>query len=352
MGKKKNKISNFKLILYSLSSLITLAGLLFGYHFYSYIYMANVKMTPNQATFFIPSQWNFDQVSQGLKDQGIISNRESFNWVAQQKGYHKNVKPGKYLIQNRWSNSDLINHIRLSGNQETVKVTFHNISRLSQVAAIVSKQIEADSTQLMNAFLDKDWMTKHDLKKETVQAMFIPNTYELYWNTSGKQFTQRMLQEFHHFWTVDNLEKAKKLGLDPVKVSTLASIVEAETKKRDEMPKVAGLYLNRLRIGMRLQSDPTVVFALNKPGIHRVYFEDLKIESPYNTYIHSGLPPGPIGFPGTNALNSVLNSFQSKYIYMCAKPDYSGYHNFANSYAAHKRNARKYRAFLRKEGIR
>lgn len=161
-----------------------------------------------------------------------------------------------------------------------------------------------------------------------------------------------MQQEFHHFWSVDNKKKAKELGLTPVKVSTLASIVEAETKKSDEMPKVAGLYLNRLTIGMRLQSDPTVVFALNKPGIHRVYYADLKIESPYNTYIHTGLPPGPIGFPSTTALNAVLNQYKSSYIYMCAKPDYSGYHNFANSYSKHQKNAAVYRAFLKKEGIR
>ena len=239
-----------------------------------------------------------------------------------------------------------------SGDQDAVKVTFHNISRLSQLAALVSKQIEADSAQLMAAFYNPEFLKETGLKKNTVQAIFIPNTYELYWNTSGDQFVTRMLQESRHFWNVSNKEKAKKLKLSRVEVSTLASIVEAETKKSDEMPKVAGLYLNRLTIGMRLQSDPTVVFALNKPGIHRVYYADLKIESPYNTYIHTGLPPGPIGFPSTTALNAVLNQFESNYIYMCAKPDYSGYHNFANSYAKHQKNARIYRAFLKREGIR
>lgn len=353
MAKKKKKTKS-KIIPIVLTVLVLsiVAGLLFGYHFYSYIYLRNVKMDKDEVTFYIPSDWSFEQVSNALKENRIIKNQESFNYVADLKGYDDNIKPGKYIIQNKWSNSDLINHIRLSGNQTPIEVTFHNISRLTQLAATVATQIEADSTELMEAFLDKDWMLENGLKKETVQAIFIPNTYEFFWNTSGTQFVKRMHQEFQHFWSVDNKSKAKNIGLNPIKVSILASIVEAETKKKDEMPKVAGLYLNRLTIGMRLQSDPTVVFAMNKPGVHRVYYADLKIESPYNTYIHTGLPPGPIGFPSTTALSAVINRHKNNYIYMCAKPDYSGYHNFANSYSQHQRNARIYRAFLRREGIR
>lgn len=351
MAKKKKKSSSLKLIILSILGIGLIGGSMFGYHFYSYIKLANVKMDKDQAEFYIHSDWEYPRVAEELKTQGIINNKESFEWVAQQKNYPNKVKPGRYIIQNKISNTELIDQLR-SGKQTPIKVTFHNISRLTQLAALVSKQIESDSTELITAFLDPDFMKENGLKKETVQAIFIPNTYELYWNTSGTQFVKRMQQEFHHFWSVDNKKKAKELGLTPVKVSTLASIVEAETKKSDEMPKVAGLYLNRLTIGMRLQSDPTVVFALNKPGIHRVYYADLKIESPYNTYIHTGLPPGPIGFPSTTALNAVLNQYKSSYIYMCAKPDYSGYHNFANSYSKHQKNAAVYRAFLKKEGIR
>ena len=352
MAKKKRKSSNIKLFILSVLGISLIGGALFGYHFYSYIYSSNVKMDVEEKIFVIESEWNFEDVSTALVQEGIIKNKESFIWVAEKKKYSSNIKPGKYRIINGWSNSDLINHIRLAGNAQPVQVTFHNISRLTQLAALISQQIEADSVELMEAFLDPDFLKEKRLKKETVQAVFIPNTYELYWNTSGKQFTQRMYQEFEHFWTVEKKNKAKEMGLDPIKVSTLASIVEAETKKKDEMPKVAGLYFNRLTIGMRLQSDPTVVFALNKPNVHRVYYADLKIESPYNTYIHTGLPPGPIGFPSTKALNSVINYHHSNYLYMCAKPDYSGYHNFANSYRQHQKFASQYRAFLKREGIR
>ena len=351
MAKKKKKSNNLKLIILTILGILILGGVMFGYHFYSYIKLANVKMDEDQAEFYIHSDWDYAKVSTELKNQGIINNEESFEWVANQKNYPNKVKAGRYIIENGWSNTELVDHLR-AGKQKAVKVTFHNISRLSQLASLVANQIEADSTEIITAILNPSWMKENGFKKHTVQAVFIPNTYELYWNTSGEQFVKRMHQEFKHFWTIDNKAKARDIGLSPVKVSILASIVEAETKKRDEMPKVAGLYLNRLTIGMRLQSDPTVVFALNKPGIHRVYYADLKIESPYNTYIHTGLPPGPIGFPSTTALKAVLNQHKSNYIYMCAKPDYSGYHNFASSYSSHQKNAKIYRAFLKKEGIR
>lgn len=350
--KKKKRSSNIKLIALSVLGMTTLVVAIFGYHFYSYIYMRNVKMDVDNIEFHIRSNWNFEDVSNSLKEKGIIKNQESFEYVAGLKGYDTNVKPGKFLIQNKWSNSELINHIRLSGNQIPVKVTFHNISHLPQLASVVAKEIEADSTEIIHAILDKAWMETHGFTKETIQAIFIPNTYEIYWSTTGVQFVSRMYKEYQHFWNVENQKKAEAIGLTPVEISTLASIVEAETKKGDEMPKVAGLYLNRITIGMRLQSDPTVVFAKNKPGVHRVYYEDLKIESPYNTYIHTGLPPGPIGFPSTKALNAVLNYTKSNFLYMCAKPDYSGYHNFASTYNKHQQYAAKYRAFLRKEGIR
>ncbi len=351
MARKRKKYSNLKWILLSVLFVLLVAGALFGYHFYSYIYGRNVKLETETTDFYIQTGWDFEKVTEALQEKNIIKNEQSFIWVATRKNYTNKVRSGKYTIRNHWSNSELIDLLR-AGKQTPVKVTFHNISRLTQLAGLVSEQIEADSTKLISAFLDENWMRDHKLNSQTMQAIFIPNTYEVYWNITAEQFVKRMYQEYQHFWSVANQNKAEAVGLTPLQVSTLASIVEAETKKRDEMPKVAGLYINRLAIGMRLQSDPTVVFALNRPGIHRVYFDDLKIQSPYNTYIHSGLPPGPIGFPGTSALNAVLNPFKSNYIYMCAKPDYSGYHNFASSYSAHQRNAATYRAFLRKEGIR
>ena len=352
MAKKKKSKTSLKSILVISGVLLVMAGALFGYHYISYIKLPNVDLEKDSVIFVIPTGSNFEFVSNNLLEQNIIKNQDSFEWLAGVKGYDQNVKPGRFKIENNWSNSDLINHIRLAGNSIPVRVTFHNIKRLSELAGLIGNQIEADSTELMEAFFNEEWMKEKGLTKETAQSIFIPNTYELYWNTSGEQFTKRMYQEYDRFWTVERKELAKRIGLSPFEVSTLASIVEAETKKRDEMPKVAGLYINRLKIGMRLQSDPTVVFAINRPNVHRVYKADLKVESPYNTYIHTGLPPGPIGFPSQQALLSVVNHFESNYLYMCAKPDYSGYHNFAKSYSQHQKYAAQYHRFLRKEGIR
>lgn len=352
MAKKNKNSSKLKTIILASIGLLSIAGLLFGYHYVSYIWLTNVAIEEESVMFVIPSGSDYKFVSNSLISQKVIKNQESFDWVATQKKYDQHVKPGRFKIENGWSNSQLINHIRLAGNSVPVNVTFHNINHLTQLAGIIAQQIEADSSELINAFLDPHWLKEKGLNPQTAPSIFIPNTYELYWNTSAKQFTQRMFQEFDRFWTIERKKQAKNLGLTPVKIATLASIVEAETKKSDEMPKVAGLYLNRLTIGMRLQSDPTVVFAINKPDVHRVYYADLKFESPYNTYIYAGLPPGPIGFPSKKALLAVINHYESNYLYMCAKPDYSGYHNFAKSYRQHQKYASQYRRFLTKEGIR
>lgn len=348
--RRRKKTSILKIVLGSIG-ILALIGLFFGYHYYSYIFKPNVHIETPTREFYIHSNWGFEKVSEELVRQGIIKNKDSFDWVAEKKNYPNLVKSGKYLIENSWNNTQLVDLLR-SGKQIPVQVTFTNISRLSQLAEVVSKSIEPDSIQLLNAMTNELWMKEIGFSKETVSAIFIPNTYEVYWNISAEQFVQRMHREYLHFWTKSKLEKADEIGLKPLEVSILASIVEAETRQYDEMPKVAGLYLNRLKIGMRLQSDPTVVFAVNRPGLQRVYFEDLKVESPYNTYIHSGLPPGPIGFPSTRALNAVLEPYPSNYLYMCAKPDYSGYHNFANSYSDHQQYAAQYRAFLKREGIK
>lgn len=352
MAKKSKRKSSLKSILLISGLLIAIAGALFGYHYISYIKLRNVDIETDSVIFVIPTGSDFEFVSNSLIEQGIIKNQESFEWLAGVKGYDENVKPGRFKIQNKWSNSDLINHIRLAGNSVPVRVTFHNIKHLSQLAGLISKQIEADSTQLMEAFINPEWLKDKGLSIETAQAIFIPNTYELYWNTSATQFTHRMYQEFERFWTIERKELAKQIDLTPIEVCTLASIVEAETKKVDEMPTVAGLYLNRLKIGMRLQSDPTAIFGSSRKNIQRVLNADIEKDTPYNTYKHAGLPPGPIGFPSTKALSAVINYKKSNYLYMCAKPDYSGYHNFAKSYSQHKKYAAEYHRFLRREGIR
>lgn len=341
-----------KKILLALCTLLIMLGGFKAYDYYKIIKVSNVDLgSKKDVYFYIPSGSNFDSVSNKLVSEKIILDVESFKWVADKKKYTKNIKPGKYLLRNGMNNNDLVNLLR-SGKQIPVKVTFNQISTVKQLSGIVGQQIEADSTEIINLLSDHQFISKYGFNHNTITALFIPNTYEFYWNTSGEEFVQRMAKEFKKFWTAERLKKAKKIGLSQSEVATLAAIVEAETKKRDEMPKVAGLYLNRLKKGIKLQADPTVKFATGDPTKKRIYKKDLKIESPYNTYLHKGLPPGPIACPSITALKAVLNYTPHKYIYMCAKPDYSGYHNFASNYAQHLVNRAKYIRFLRKEGIR
>lgn len=331
--------------------LALLVGGVLGYTYYKAVIKSNVRLTDaDYRYFYIRTNASFDDVVDGLTEQGLLESKSSFVWLAKQKKYDKNVKPGRFKIDRGMSNNDLINHLRSSNIP--VEVTFNNIQTIGQLTGVIGRQLELDSNDLYDLLMDEATLRHYGFSPQTLPALFIPNTYEFYWNTNEQQFLDRMAREFKVYWTQERKSLAKSKGLSQSEVSTLASIVEGETKKVDEMPKVAGLYLNRLRIGMPLQSDPTVKFALQDPTRRRIYNADLQIDSPYNTYKNKGLPPGPIGFPSTMALNAVLNAANHDYIYMVAKPDYSGYHNFAKSYSQHLRYAREYRSFLNREQIR
>lgn len=347
----KKKGSFFKKFFWSLVFVLILSGLITAYELYDKIYHSNVNLEyKTELELFIPSNATFQDVISLLDEQGILSNIPSFIWTAKQKKYTKKIKPGRYLIKNGMSNNDVVNLLR-SGSQTPVNVTFNNIRNLDQFASVVSKQLELDSIQLRNAFVDSTFLNSVKLNRYNVVSLLIPNTYEFYWNVSLENFMSRMVSEHYRFWTKARLEKAKKINLSPAEVSTLASIVQKETLKRDEQPVVAGLYLNRLRKRMKLESDPTVIFALNDFTIKRVLNKDTKFKSPYNTYLNRGLPPGPITIPSIRALDSVLNSEKHDYIFMCAKEDFSGYHNFAINYTQHLKNAEKYRTALNNKGI-
>ena len=198
---------------------------------------------------------------------------------------------------------------------------------------------------------DSTWCDSLGFTRETIPALFIPNTYEIYWNVSPERFMARMKQEYNRFWTEERRKKAEALGLTPVEVSTLASIVEEESAVADEYPTIAGLYLNRLKAGMPLQADPTVKFAAGDFALQRILDKHLAIDSPYNTYKYAGLPPGPIRIPSIRAIDAVLNPAHHRYFYMCAKEDFSGRHNFAATLAEHNRNANRYRAELNRRKI-
>ena len=332
--------------------MILISGLIMAYVFYSRIYQPNVVMEYEKEVFvYIPTDATFEDVQQILISSGVVQNTSSFRWVAEQKNFIHRIKSGRFLLENGMNNNDLVNLLR-SGRQTPVDLVFNNIRTKEQLAGKVASQLELDSTDLLYAMLDTNFTNPLDLDEYTVSSLFIPNTYEFYWDVSVADFLARMTAENYHFWTEHRKSKALKLNLSKKEIITLASIVEKETIKKDEQPKVAGLYLNRLNRGIKLESDPTVIFALGDFTIKRVLNDDLKIDSPYNTYKNKGLPPGPISIPSIQAIDAVLNHEKHDYIFMCAKDDFSGYHNFAKTYVGHKINARKYRKALNEKGIK
>lgn len=329
-----------------------LSGLITAYVFYSRIYQPNVVLDfEKEVYFYIPTGSTFEDVQQILSEKGVVRNTASFRWVAEQKNYINRIKSGRYLLENGMNNNALVNLLR-SGRQTPVNVVFNNVRTKEQLAGKIAHQLELDSLDLLFAMTDTAFLNPLTLDANSVSSLFIPNTYEFYWDVSIPDFLARMTAEHHHFWTENRKTKAQKLGLSPDKVVTLASIVEKETIKRDEQAKVAGLYLNRLRKGIKLESDPTVIYAIGDFTINRVLNKDLKVDSPYNTYKVKGLPPGPISIPSIHAIDAVLNPEKHNYIFMCAKEDFSGYHNFAKNYAGHLKNARMYRRALNNRGIK
>jgi UPF0755 protein len=272
--------------------------------------------------------------------------------VASKRSYIQNVKSGRFLFKKGMNNFELITALR---NNIPVKLAFNNQERIENVVGRVSSQIEADSISLMNIFKDSTFLKENGFTEDNVISICIPNTYEFYWNTKADKFRDKMIKEYRKFWNTERTSQAQKLGLTPVQVMTLASIVHKETVKKDERPRVAGVYLNRLRLGMLLQADPTVIFAKKKKlgnfdmVIKRVFSNDLKIDSPYNTYFYGGLPPGPIAMPDITAIEAVLKPEKHNYIYFCASVTRFGYHEFAVNESEHEVNRTNYINWLRKQ---
>jgi len=350
---KKKKKNILKRILIWFLLIILLAAGAAGYIGYRMIYLPNVSLGEKKSEIvLIPTGSNFEDVVRILSDANILKNKESFIRLAALKKYKNNVKPGRYRIFDSINNNQLVNLLR-AGMQEPVTVTFTNIRTKDQLVSRICKKLEADSTELRALlFNDKYLKDNFGLKSETVLTMFIPNTYEFNWNTSAKQFVERMQTEYKKFWTAERKQKAKTINLTQTQVSILASIVQSEQLQfPDERPTIAGLYLNRIRIGMCLQSDPTIIYAIGDFSINRVLDKDKEISSPYNTYKCSGLPPGPIYIPEISSVDAVLNYQKNDFLYMCAKEDFSGKHNFAKTLSEHNRNAEKYRNALNKNKI-
>ena len=320
----------------------------------SYVYFGvfekQVQLGENKTIYFyIKSTDKFSDVIYNLDSLEIASGK-SFAWLAELRSYgENNIYPGRYTLNSSMTYSDLVIYLR-SGQIDEVNVTFNNVRTLSQLAEKIAKQIEASYDELNDEFNNPE---NYGYDQSTFLAVFIPNTYKMYWTTSAKEFVKRMLSEYNTFWNKKRKEKANQMDLTPIEVSTLASIVQSEQMSHsDEWPIIAGLYFNRLQKGIKLQSDPTVIYAWGDFSINRVYFKHLKINSKYNTYKYKGLPPGPIRIPDIRVLDAVLNYKKHAYIYMCAKPEFSGRHAFATNGSDHKKNAKKYREFLNKNNVR
>ncbi|MBN1116795.1 MAG: endolytic transglycosylase MltG [Bacteroidales bacterium] len=318
---------------------------------YKKAYSPNIN-NPSDKEFvlFIYSGWTYDSVINAIELNHYVKNISSFKWAAKKKNYANHVYPGRYVLEDRMSNNDIINKLR-SGSQDVLNITFNNIRTLEELAERISDQLEPSGNEFLETFNDSAVYTQYGFTYQTFPAMFIPNTYEFYWNTSAKRFVEKMYDEYERFWNKQRTFKAGKIGLTPVEVATLASIVEGETIKEDEKADIAGVYINRLEKGMRLQADPTVKFAINDFTIRRVLRKHYQTDSPYNTYKYAGLPPGPICLPEISSIEAVLNYTDHNYMYFCAKSDFSGYHAFARTISEHNKNASAYQRELNKRRI-
>ncbi|NOX46361.1 MAG: endolytic transglycosylase MltG [Chlorobi bacterium] len=347
--KKKSKlVRGFQIFIV----LLLIAAGIIGYKLYTTIYQPNTWVKDEKSvSLYIPTGAGFEDLKTMLYEKGIVINRISFEWLAKKKNLKENVHPGRYLVYSGMSNDELINLLR-SGNQTPVKLVFNNIRTKGQLAKVISSQIEPDSAEIILLLNDSSYTEIFEKTPETILSLFIPNTYEVYWNISSTDFMDKMFMEYNKFWNDERKQKARELEMTPLEVSILASIVEQETRKDDEKERMAGVYINRLKYGWRLQADPTIVYAWGDFSIRRVLNIHKKIDSPYNTYLHEGLPPGPICIPSIASIDAVLNYEHHSYLFFCAKDDFSGYHAFAKTHDQHIVNANKYRRALDARNIK
>ena len=348
-GKKSKKRVRITVLL--VLGILLVFALAFGYWLYKTVMSPNVQTAGGkEVVIYIPTGSDFAKVESIISEAGFLVKEKSFHWVAQQKKYPENIHPGRYVVKDGMSNNQLVNMLR-GGLQSPVKVTFNNIRDVDMLAGRIADQIEADSTSISNLLHNQKYINQLGFDSATIPALFLPDTYEFYWTTDAEGFVSRMFQEYNKFWNDERKQQAAAKNLTPIQVSTLASIVNKETNMSDEMPRVAGIYLNRLKNNWLLQADPTLVFAWKDFSIRRVLDSHKEIESPYNTYKYIGLPPGPICIPSLAAIKAVLNAEEHHYFYFCAREDFSGYHNFAKTLAEHNRNAAKYQQALNQKGI-
>ncbi len=336
------EVPKVKLAVYLVCSVLLIT---FVYYGYQIVYTPNVLVDREDQMFIVRNGYTYRQVQEDLAKGRFVNDFVSFSFLARLMDYDKEIKPGRYLLERNMTNVAAIRVLR-AGIQEPVNITFTHVRLLSELGDKITKNTGVSSGEFYEALDEFVASNNEGFTKETILCMFLPNTYEVYFNVSPEGLVERMHTEYKKFWNEKRLESAKKIELTPIEVSILASIVQAETVKQDEAPIIAGLYINRMKKDMALQADPTLVFAVGDFTLKRVLNEHKEVNSPYNTYTHTGLPPGPINMPRIAIIEAVLDYANHNYIYMCAREDFSGYHNFAGTLTEHSKNARKYQTAL------
>ncbi|SHG54762.1 endolytic transglycosylase MltG [Pedobacter caeni] len=347
MTNEKSFKTKTKVILAALLVILVIGGY-YGLQFYKVYFAPNT--TGKEKFLYVRTGHTLDDLFQEIRQKDILTDIGSFSQAAAKMDLKGALKPGRYKIAKGMTNRGLINMLK-AGNQEPVKLKFQNIRKKENFAGYLAKNLESDSLTFIKLLDSAALIEKYGFNKDNSYTMFIPNTYELYWNTAPSEFFEKMQKEYEKFWNDSRKAKAAALNLSPIQVSILASIVDSEALYDKEMPIIAGLYLNRLQKGILLQADPTVIFANDDFTVKRVTNSLLQVQSRYNTYKYAGLPPGPIMMPSINAIDAVLNKDNNNFIYMCAKEDFSGFHNFAVTVQEHEINAKKYREALNKRNI-
>jgi len=344
---------NLKKIVSLLSVVVVSVLIVYGFVLVYQIFSGNTKFSEKEQYVYVPTGSDYTKVKEIIAP--YVQNMNRFEMIAGKTSYPENVKAGRFLFKKGMNSYDLVKTMRIN---DAVSLAFNNQERLENFAGRVGSQIEPDSLTLLNTFKDPTFLKENGFTVENVLTIFIPNTYDIYWNTSAEKFRDKMIKEYRNFWNKERIAKAEAQGLTPIQATILASIVHKESVKKDERPRIAGVYLNRMRLEMPLQADPTVIFAMKKNSndfnqvIKRVFYNDLIMKHPYNTYMNIGLPPGPIAMPDITALEAVLNPEKNDYIYFCASVDRFGYHEFAATLPEHNINAKKYSDWINGQGVK
>ncbi|HLZ17133.1 MAG TPA: endolytic transglycosylase MltG [Cyclobacteriaceae bacterium] len=341
----KPEVNKVKLVLYIVASTLLITFVFYGYQI---CYTPNILLEREDQVFIIRPGTTFSQIQEELGNQSFVNDMVSFSFLAKLTNYDKTIKPGRFLFRRNMSNLQALNVLKFS-QQVPVRITFSYVRLRNEMVEKITKNIGLSGDEFNHAMDEFIRTNDQGFNKDNILCMFLPNTYEVYFTVSAEDLVNKFNAEYKKFWNEDRISKAKSTGLSPIDVSILASIVQAESVKPDEAPVIAGLYLNRLKKKIALQADPTLVFAVGDFGLKRVLNSHKEIDSPYNTYKYPGLPPGPINVPQLASIDAVLNYQPNDYYYMCAKEDFSGYHNFAHNLDDHNRNARKYQRALNAE---